>query len=79
MKNSVTANHRFGERGQIKIVAFDKLEVRMLECAIQKFTLAGGKIIPADDGLAVCQQAINQVAADKPRRASDENLLHDRS
>src|ERR1035437_2870424 len=49
MKNRVATGHRLGERGQIKIVAFDKFETGFFQRAFQKFFLAGGKIVPADN------------------------------
>jgi len=38
--------------------------------------LAGRKIVPADNGVAVGEQAIHQVAADETRRAGDETISH---
>ena len=77
MKNGVATGHRFGQRGQIQIVAFDEFEIFIFQRAIEKFSLAGRKIIPADDGFAVGEQAVNEVAANETGRAGDENLLHD--
>src|ERR1035437_4976879 len=76
MKNGVATGHRLGERRQIEVVAFDELEVGIFQRAFQKFFLAGGKIIPADNLPAVGEQTVNEVAADEPRRARDKNLVH---
>jgi hypothetical protein len=78
MKNSVATRQRFCERGQIQIVAFNELEIFMRERAFQKFPLAGGKIIPADDGFTIGEQPVGERAADETGDPSDENLLHDR-
>jgi hypothetical protein len=43
----------------------------------QKFILAGGKIVPADDAQTAGQQAVNKIAANKTGGAGDKNLFHD--
>jgi len=58
--------HRAGERGQVEVIAFDKLELRMGQRRLDKFPLAGGKIVPADDVFAAGKQAVNKIAAMKP-------------
>jgi hypothetical protein len=40
----------------------------------EKFILAGGKIVPADDVFAAGQQAVNEIAADKTGGAGDKNF-----
>ena len=42
----------------------------------EKFLLAGGKIIPADDGLAAGEQTVHEIAADETGGAGDKNLFH---
>ncbi len=76
MKNRVAPGHCRSQRGQVEIVAFDELEIFVLKRAVEKFSLAGGKIVPADDGFALRQQAVHEVAADKSSGAGDKNDVH---
>jgi hypothetical protein len=78
VEDKIATGHRFGERGQIQVVTLDEFEIFIFQRGVQKFPLAGGKIIPADHGFAVGEQAVNEIAADETRRAGDENLLLDR-
>jgi hypothetical protein len=41
--------------------------------------MAGGKVVPTDDGFAVSKQAINEIAADESGSAGDEDFFHDRT
>ena len=60
VKNCVASGHRAGERGQIEIIALDEFEVFIFQRAVQKFPLAGGKIIPAGDGFSLGEQPVNE-------------------
>src|SRR5882724_2829602 len=77
VKNKIAAGHRLRERGQVETIAMDQLELRIFERAFKKFILPRGKIIVADDRFAVGKKPVNEVAADKTRRAGDENFFHD--
>src|SRR5882724_6592198 len=77
MKNKIAAGHRLRERGQIETIAFDQFELWIFPSTFKKFILTRGKIIVADDRIAVAQQAVNEVAADEARRAGDKNFFHD--
>jgi hypothetical protein len=48
----------------------------MFQRAVEKFFLAGGKIIPADNRFVIGQQAVNQGAANESGGAGDENAVH---
>jgi hypothetical protein len=76
MKNGVAADHGFGERGEIEVIAFDELELWVFEGAFEEFSLAGGEIVETDDGFAIGKQAVSQGAADETSYASDKNLFH---
>ncbi len=76
MENHVAARHRLGERRQIKVVAFDKFEAGIFQRIFHKSLLAGGEIVPANDGFSIGEQAVNQTAADKTRRTGDKNFFH---
>jgi hypothetical protein len=44
---------------------------------LKEFALAGGKIVPSNDGLAVSKQAVNEVAAYETGGTGDKNISHD--
>ena len=61
---------------QIETIAFNQFEPRIDCRGLKEFALAGGKIVPADDGFAVGKQAVNEVAAYETHYAGGENFLH---
>jgi len=72
VENKIAPGHRLRQRRKIKIVAANEFEIWMVPRRRQKFILAGGKIIPADDVFAAGQQAVNEIAADKTGGAGDK-------
>ena len=76
MKNKIAAGHCPGERRQIEVVAFEKFETRIFQRAIQKFCLAGGKIVPTDDRFTVGEQAVNEVTTDEASGPGHEYFFH---
>ena len=78
VKNKIAPGHRRGQRGQIEAIAFESsLNSGWLRRRLQKFMLAGGKIVPADDVFAAGKQAVNEIAADETGGAGDKNFFHD--
>ena len=77
MKDKMALLHATNESRQIQAIAFKQFELRIFPRVGEKFRLTGGKIVPPDDGFAVAQQAVNQVAADETRRAGDKDFIHD--
>ena len=78
MENEIAAGHRAFERGEIEVVALDEFEARIFQRFDDERPLAGREIIPADDGLAVRKQAINETGADETGGAGDEDLVHEK-
>jgi hypothetical protein len=76
VKNEIGPGHRLHQRREVKVVAAHEFEIRMAPRGRQKFILAGGKIIPADDVFAASQQAVNEIAANKTGGTGDKNLFH---
>jgi hypothetical protein len=66
MKHEVAARHGGGQRGQVEVVAAHEREAGIFPRAGEEAFLAGGEIIPADDGDAVRQQAVDEVEPMKP-------------
>ena len=77
VENEIASGHRLRQRREVKIVAANEFEIGMAPRARQKFILAGGKIVPADDVFAAGQQAVNEIAANKTGGAGDKNFFHD--
>ena len=76
MKNEIAPGHRAGQRRQIKAIAFNQFEFRIGQRRLEKFLLAGGKIVPADNVFAVGEQPVHEIAADKSGRAGHEDCVH---
>ena len=76
MKDKIASRHRADQRGQIQAIAFDQFELGICQRRLEKFALAGGKIVPADHLPAAGQQTVNQVTANKTGGAGDKDFLH---
>ena len=76
MKNEIASRHRADQGGQIQAIAFDQFEFRIGQRRLEKFLLAGGKIVPADNVFAVGEKPVNQIAADESGRAGHEDCVH---
>ena len=76
MKNRVATRHRAGQRRQVQIIPFRQLEILVPQRTVEKPSLPGGKIVPADHGFSVRQQSVHEGAADKTSGAGDKNSLH---
>ena len=77
MKDEVGARHRRGQRGQVKVVAAHQPECWVGQRRSEETFLAGGEIIPARDGDAVRQQAIDQGGPNETGGTGDKNVLHE--
>src|SRR5262249_54188268 len=74
VEDEVVADHGRLQVEQVDHVAFDQAERRATADLRQEGPLAGGEVVVARDLVPVGQQPVDQVAADKPGGASDEDL-----
>jgi len=66
VKDKIAPGHRLLQRREVKVVAMNEFEIRMAPRGRQKFILARGKIVPADNRFTAGQQAVNKIAANEP-------------
>ena len=76
MKDKIAPGHRLLQRREVKVVAMNEFEIRMAPRGRQKFILARGKIVPADNRFTAGQQAVNKIAANETGGTGDKNLFH---
>ena len=72
VEDEIRASHGVLDGIQFQQVALDQAEARIGLRALQKAQKSGGQIVEAGDVVAVCQQAVHQIAADESRRSRNE-------
>ena len=78
VKHKIATLHRGGERGEVEVVAADEFKAGIFLRTLEEFFLAGRKIIPAGDGDAVREEAIDEAGPDETGGAGDEDVLHEK-
>src|SRR5581483_880349 len=78
MENEVATRHGCGECGQVQGITLDELEARMKQRGLEKFFLAGGKIVPSDDRDAVGEKPVDKIGTNETCGSGDEGFLHER-
>ncbi len=74
MEDEVAAGHRRREGGEVEVVAAHEPEAGLARSALSKESLlAGGEIIPADNGDAVRQEAVDEGGANEAPAAPVTN------
>ena len=72
MEHHVDVAHRGGQRGEIQRITAGEGELRPAGRVLQEPHLTGREIVERDDGMAVCEKAIDQCAADEASSAGDK-------
>ena len=66
VENEIAPGHRLRQRREVKVIAANEFEIRMIPRGRQKFILAGGKIVPADDAFAAGSRRSTRLLPMKP-------------
>ena len=72
MKDELGALHGARQRLRVEQVALDEAEIRVRRRALEKAHPAGRQIVVADDGVAVGEQTIDQIASDEAGCSGDK-------
>ena len=76
VEHHVAASHRLRQRRRIKVVAAHERVAGMRACSRDERLLPRAKIVPRNHLLALREQAVCEIAADKSGCAGDENSCH---
>src|ERR1700730_1167090 len=79
MHDAACPLHRCGQAARIEKIALDKGKIPMSACGRDEFRHPRAKVVVTDDHLAIAQQSVNQIAADKSRCTCHERSHDDAS